>query len=113
MAYWLMKSEPSVFGIDHLAQRQVALWDGVRNYQARNFLRQMQIGDQAFFYHSNCKVAGIVGLMTIARGGYADPHNLTPNINTTTLNPNWIIHVGQALMYSLLKNFTIPCRSRP
>ena len=67
MAYWLMKSEPSVFGIDHLAQRQVALWDGVRNYQARNFLRQMKKGDMAFFYHSNCKVAGIVGLMRIVR----------------------------------------------
>ena len=45
MAYWLMKSEPSVFGIEHLAQQGVALWDGVRNYQARNFLRQMKKGD--------------------------------------------------------------------
>ena len=94
MAYWLMKSEPSVFGIDHLAQRQVALWDGVRNYQARNFLRQMQIGDQAFFYHSNCKVAGIVGLMTIARAGYADPTQFDPehkyyDPKSKIDNPRW------------------------
>lgn len=94
MAYWLMKSEPSVFGIDHLAQRQVALWDGVRNYQARNFLRQMQIGDEAFFYHSNCKEPGIVGLMTIARAGYADPTQFDPEHKyyepkSTVDNPRW------------------------
>ncbi len=94
MAYWLMKSEPSVFGIDHLAQRQVALWDGVRNYQARNFLRQMQIGDEAFFYHSNCKEPGIVGLMTIARAGYADPTQFDPEHKyyepkSTIDNPRW------------------------
>ena len=78
MAFWLMKSEPSVFGIDHLAERHVALWDGVRNYQARNFLRQMKKGDLAFFYHSNCKVAGIVGLMRIAKEGYDDPTQFDP-----------------------------------
>lgn len=94
MAYWLMKSEPSVFGIDHLAQRQVALWDGVRNYQARNFLRQMKNGDLAFFYHSNCKVAGIVGLMRIAREGYADPTQFDPEHKyyepkSTLDNPRW------------------------
>lgn len=94
MAYWLMKSEPSVFGIDHLAQRQVALWDGVRNYQARNFLRQMQIGDEALFYHSNCKEPGIVGLMKIARAGYADPTQFDPEHKyyepkSTVDNPRW------------------------
>ena len=94
MAYWLMKSEPSVFGIDHLAQRQVALWDGVRNYQARNFLRQMKNGDLAFFYHSNCKVAGIVGLMRIAREGYADPTQFDPEHKyyepkSSLDNPRW------------------------
>lgn len=73
MAYWLMKSEPETFGIHHLKARGTALWDGVRNYQARNFLRQMEIGDQAFFYHSNCKVPGIVGVMSISKGGYPDP----------------------------------------
>ncbi|MDO8329667.1 MAG: EVE domain-containing protein [Fluviicoccus sp.] len=94
MAYWLMKSEPSVFGIDHLIGRKVALWDGVRNYQARNFLRQMQKGDMAFFYHSNCDVPGIVGLMRIAKGGYADPTQFDPehkyfDPKSTADNPRW------------------------
>lgn len=94
MAYWLMKSEPEVFGIDHLAERGVALWDGVRNYQARNFLRQMKTGDQAFFYHSNCKEPGIVGLMTIAREGYADPTQFDPehkyyDPKSPADNPRW------------------------
>ena len=78
MAYWLMKSEPEAFGIDHLQQRGTALWDGVRNYQARNFLRQMKAGDQAFFYHSNCKVPSIVGVMNIVQGGYPDPTQFNP-----------------------------------
>lgn len=94
MAYWLMKSEPSVFGIDHLIARQVALWDGVRNYQARNFLRQMKTGDLAFFYHSNCDVPGIVGLMRIAREGYADPTQFDPehkyfDPKSPADNPRW------------------------
>lgn len=78
MNYWLMKSEPSVFGIEHLRARGVALWDGVRNYQARNFLRQMAPGDLAFFYHSNCAVPGIAGVMRIVRGGYPDPTQFDP-----------------------------------
>ena len=75
MQYWLMKSEPSVFGIDHLikCKNQTEPWDGIRNYQVRNMLRdQMQPGDQAFFYHSNCQVPGIVGLMEIVSKGYPD-----------------------------------------
>ncbi|RZU47822.1 putative RNA-binding protein with PUA-like domain [Fluviicoccus keumensis] len=94
MAYWLMKSEPSVFGIDHLIDRKVALWDGVRNYQARNFLRQMQKGDLAFFYHSNCEVPGIVGLMRIAKEGYPDPTQFDPehkyfDPKSPADNPRW------------------------
>jgi predicted RNA-binding protein with PUA-like domain len=80
MNYWLMKSEPDVFGIDDLERRpdQIEPWDGVRNYQARNMLRdQMQPGDLAFFYHSNTKVPGIVGIMEILRG-YADPTQFDP-----------------------------------
>ncbi|MGB3614241.1 MAG: EVE domain-containing protein [Elainellaceae cyanobacterium] len=61
-----MKSEPSVYGILDLEVDRETVWDGVRNYQARNFLRQMQIGDRAFFYHSNTKPPGIAGLMTIS-----------------------------------------------
>ncbi|MEI6415297.1 MAG: EVE domain-containing protein [Pseudomonadota bacterium] len=76
MQYWLMKSEPKVFGLDDLAARpgQREPWDGVRNYQARNWLRDdMKPGDRAFFYHSNCEVPGILGLMEIVTPGYPDP----------------------------------------
>jgi predicted RNA-binding protein with PUA-like domain len=82
MAYWLMKSEPDVFGIDHLAARpdQTEPWDGVRNYQARNMMRdQMARGDQAFFYHSNCPEPGIVGIMEVVREGYPDPTAFDPD----------------------------------
>jgi predicted RNA-binding protein with PUA-like domain len=74
MNYWLMKSEPSVFGIDTLAKAKgkKASWDGVRNYQARNFLREMRKGDQAFLYHSSCDVPGIAGSMLIAKEAYPD-----------------------------------------
>lgn len=75
MKYWLMKSEPSVFGIDDLAKapKKRTLWDGVRNYQARNFMREMRVGDEVFFYHSNCKEPGIVGTMRVVREAYPDP----------------------------------------
>ena len=75
MQYWLMKSEPDVFGIDHLKAepKKTDHWDGVRNYQARNMMRDdMKKGDLVFFYHSNCDVPGIVGIMTIVREGYPD-----------------------------------------
>ena len=73
MNYWLMKSEPQVYSINDLKQEQQTIWDGVRNYQARNFLRQMQVGDLAFFYHSNTKPPGIVGLMKIVASNIIDP----------------------------------------
>lgn len=75
MNYWLMKSEPSVFGIDDLARapRKRTMWDGVRNYQARNFMRDMRLGDEVFFYHSNCAETGIVGIMQVVREAYPDP----------------------------------------
>jgi predicted RNA-binding protein with PUA-like domain len=75
MSYWLMKSEPDVFGIDDLANspRKTTHWDGVRNFQARNFMRdQMRRGDLAFFYHSNCEVPGIAGIVKIVKEGYPD-----------------------------------------
>jgi predicted RNA-binding protein with PUA-like domain len=84
MGYWLMKSEPDVFGIDDLAKakRKTTHWDGVRNYQARNFMREMRRGDRAFFYHSNCEEPGVAGIVKIVRQAYpdhtafdaADPH---------------------------------------
>ena len=75
MSFWLLKSEPEVFSIDDLARssRKTTCWDGVRNYQARNFLRAMQVGDRAFFYHSNCAEPGIVGIVAIVREAYPDP----------------------------------------
>lgn len=75
MQYWLMKSEPSVYSIDHLKAepRKTDHWDGVRNYQARNMMRdQMRKGDQVFFYHSACETPGIVGIVTVAREAYPD-----------------------------------------
>ena len=73
MQYWLMKSEPDTFSIDDLARVQVEPWDGVRNYQARNMLRdQMQVGDGVLFYHSNCDIPGIVGTATVVKAGYPD-----------------------------------------
>jgi predicted RNA-binding protein with PUA-like domain len=76
MSYWLMKTEPSTFSIDDLARapRSTTSWDGVRNFQARNMLRdQMKRADQAFLYYSSTDVPGIVGVMEITREGYPDP----------------------------------------
>ena len=76
MKHWLMKSEPDVFGIDDLerAPRRTTGWEGVRNYQARNMLRDdFGRGDLAFFYHSSCDVPGIAGVVEVVREAYADP----------------------------------------
>ena len=76
MRYWLMKSEPDVFSIDDLRRSpgRASMWDGVRNYQVRNMLRDdFAKGDQAFFYHSSCAVPGIVGTMDVMCAGYPDP----------------------------------------
>lgn len=79
MNYWLMKSEPDVYSIDDLERAGVDHWEGVRNYQARNMLRDaMKAGDLAFFYHSNCKTPAIVGIMEIVREGYPDPTAFDP-----------------------------------
>lgn len=73
MRYWLMKSEPEAYSIDALAKDKVTAWTGVRNFQARNFMRdQMALGDQAFFYHSNCDPPGIVGIVEVAKLAYPD-----------------------------------------
>ena len=73
MNYWLMKSEPDVYSIADLQRDRETLWDGVRNYQARNFLKSMQPGDLAFFYHSNTTPPGIAGLMQVAQSNIVDP----------------------------------------
>lgn len=79
MNYWLMKSEPEVYSIDDLARDKTELWDGVRNYQARNFLKSMAVGDLAFFYHSNTKPPGIAGLMKIHAANVVDPTQFDAN----------------------------------
>jgi predicted RNA-binding protein with PUA-like domain len=97
MNYWLMKSEPTTFGIDHLesARKQSTRWDGVRNYQARNMLRDdMKKGDLAFFYHSSCPEPGIAGIVEIIRAGYPDASAWDPrddhfDANSPETKPLW------------------------
>ncbi|NJL47009.1 MAG: EVE domain-containing protein [Leptolyngbyaceae cyanobacterium SM2_5_2] len=94
MAYWLMKSEPDVYSIDDLERDATELWDGVRNYQARNFLTSMTLGDLAFFYHSNTKPPGIVGLMNIVETNVLDPTQFDPaskyyDPKSPKDNPRW------------------------
>ncbi len=80
MNHWLLKSEPSSFSIEHLAKARDATtsWNGVRNFQARNFLREMKVGDQAFFYHSSCEVPAVVGIVEVTREAYPDPSAFDP-----------------------------------
>ena len=82
MAYWLMKSEPDAYSIDDLKRDRREPWDGIRNYQARNMMRDdMKIGDKVFFYHSNCKEPGIVGISRVASKPYPDPTQFDPESN--------------------------------
>ncbi|MCB0826164.1 MAG: EVE domain-containing protein [Armatimonadetes bacterium] len=97
MKYWLMKSEPDVYGIDHLkAKGKPDIWEGCRNYTVRNFMRdQMQPGDKALFYHSNAKPSGVVGIMRITSEGYPDPHQFDPkskyyDAKSPQDNPRWL-----------------------
>ncbi|MCP5161994.1 MAG: EVE domain-containing protein [Hahellaceae bacterium] len=103
MKYWLMKTEPDVFSIDDLASRpdQSEPWDGVRNYQARNMMRdEMKPGDGIFFYHSNCDVPGIVGVARVLREGYPDHTSWNPESKyydpkSSPDNPRWfMVDVG-------------------
>jgi predicted RNA-binding protein with PUA-like domain len=103
--YWLMKSEPDVFGIDDLAKRpkKTEPWTGVRNYQARNFMRDdMQVGDLALFYHSSCPQPGIAGIVRISRAAYPDATQFDPDSEyydpKATLDaPRWF-HVDVSLV---------------
>lgn len=79
MKYWLMKTEPDVFSWSDLERKQRASWDGVRNYQARNFMRdEFRLGDRVLFYHSSCPNPGIVGVAEVVREAYPDPTALDP-----------------------------------
>jgi predicted RNA-binding protein with PUA-like domain len=99
MNYWLMKSEPDAFSINDLYNKpnQTEHWDGVRNYQARNMMRDaMMLGDQVFFYHSNCDIPGIVGIIEVAREGYPDFSAFDPDDRhfdpkSDPANPRWMM----------------------
>lgn len=74
MNYWLMKSEPDVFSIDDLKKKKKSGWDGVRNYQARNYMRDdMKLGDLVLFYHSSCEIPGVAGLAKVSKTSHPDP----------------------------------------
>lgn len=120
MAYWLMKSEPDVFGIDHLAARpgQTEPWDGVRNYQARNMMRdEMKVGDQVLFYHSNTAEPGIVGIMEVVREGYPDHTAFDPQAKyydpkSDPDDPRWFMvdvryvrHLARSIPLAELKQY--------
>jgi predicted RNA-binding protein with PUA-like domain len=95
--YWLMKSEPDAFSIDDLKKKGREAWDGVRNYQARNFMRDgMRVGDKVFFYHSNCDEPGIVGIAEVATDAYPDPSQFDPKSKyfdaaSSRDNPRWML----------------------
>lgn len=97
MAKWLLKSEPSDYSIDDLAQDKVTAWNGIRNFQARNFIKeQMAIGDLVFFYHSSCKHTGVVGIGKIVSKAYADPDQFDQqshyyDVKSEVKNPKWYV----------------------
>ncbi|MEH2307199.1 EVE domain-containing protein [Nostoc sp.] len=108
MNYWLMKSEPEAYSIADLQQQSQTIWDGVRNYQARNFLRQMDEGDLAFFYHSSTNPPGIVGLMRIVKKDIADPTQFEPESKyydpkSTSESPRW-----QTVLVEFIEAFSNP-----
>jgi len=127
MRYWLMKSEPSDVSIDDLAKRanKTIAWYGIRNYQARNFMRdQMRIGDQAFFYHSSCKQPGIVGIAEVCKLAYPDATQFDSGSKyfdpkATSENPRWfnvdvrfvsktrLIDINELRSYPKLKSMRI------
>jgi predicted RNA-binding protein with PUA-like domain len=114
MNYWLMKSEPNTFGIDDLYKKpnQTEHWDGVRNYQARNMMRDdMKPGDLAFFYHSNCDVPGIVGIVEIVKEGYPDfsafdPGDVHFDPKSDPVHPRWIM-VDVKYVRALLRTISL------
>jgi len=94
MNYWLMKSEPDEFSIDALAKKKVEPWSGVRNYQARNYLREMRVGDGVLFYHSSCDEPGVVGVAEVATDAHADPTQFDPksdyfDAKSNRAEPRW------------------------
>ncbi|MFP4132700.1 MAG: EVE domain-containing protein [Halothece sp.] len=108
MNYWLIKSEPSDYSIADLERDRATIWDGVRNYQARNFLREMQVSDIAFFYHSNVKPPAIVGLARVIETQIADPTQFNPESRyfdpkSTPDTPRW-----QTVKVEFMEKFSEP-----
>ncbi len=97
MKYWLMKSEPDVFSIDDLKTKKQSGWDGVRNYQARNFMRdEMKLGDYVLFYHSSCEIPGVAGLAKVCKESHPDPTQFDAKSDyydekATKDNPRWFM----------------------
>ncbi|WP_111638643.1 EVE domain-containing protein [Marinomonas shanghaiensis] len=94
--YWLMKSEPDTFSIDDLKRLKVSPWDGVRNYQARNFMKEMKQDDLVFFYHSSCSPPGIAGIARIDKEAYPDHTSWDPNSDyfdskSSETDPKWVM----------------------
>jgi predicted RNA-binding protein with PUA-like domain len=94
MNYWLLKSEPETYGIDHLAREGATIWDGIRNYQARIYLKSAQVGDLCFFYHSNTAPIGIAGLCEVTATMVVDPTQFDPTSDyfdpkSTVADPRW------------------------
>ncbi len=112
MKYWLVKSEPSAFSIDDLKRNKREPWDGVRNYQARNFMRDdMRVGDRVMFYHSNCAEPGIVGLARVASKAYPDRtqfdrRNAHYDPGSARDNPRWML-VDLAFVRKLERTITL------
>ena len=112
VAYWLMKSEPDAYSIDDLKRDGTEPWDGIRNYQARNMMRDdMKIGDGVLFYHSSCKVPAVVGIAKVASGPYPDPTQFDPKAKyydekSTDENPRWIL-VDIAFERKLSRDITL------
>lgn len=108
MNYWLMKSEPEAYSIADLQKQSETIWDGVRNYQARNFLRQMDEGDLAFFYHSNTNSPNIAGLMRVVKKDIADPTQFEPGSKyydpkSSSISPRW-----QTVVVEFAETFSNP-----
>lgn len=117
MAYWLMKSEPDVFGYDDLVRVKREGWDGIRNFQARNYLREMQVGDRAIFYHSNATPPGVAGICKIVKTAQPDMSQFDPtskyfDAGSKRADPRWdlvTVAPSRTLMFVSLDELkTIP-----
>jgi predicted RNA-binding protein with PUA-like domain len=112
MAYWLFKSEPDTYSIDDLQRDGTESWDGIRNYQARNMMRDdMRVGDKVLFYHSSCAVPGVAGIAKVASKAYADPTQFDPKSRyfdpkSAADDPRWML-VDLAFVRKLKRVITL------